>query len=73
MVNKKGLSSLALGIFSAAVGAAAGAAAVVLSDKDNRKKVQNKIEEYEKDGAKIITNIKNSAKKLTSKSSKKKK
>lgn len=51
--NKKG-SNLGTAVVSAAIGAAVGAAAVALSDKENRKKIANKVDQLKKEGEKKL-------------------
>lgn len=64
-MEKKNQSSGILG--AALVGAAAGAAAVYLSNKENRKKVTKTIQGIKKDGAKRIQQLQDAAEDITEK------
>ena len=59
MVNKNNnANAVEAGIVGAVVGAAVGAAAVVFSNPKNRKKVEQKFDEYKKDGQKMVSDFK---------------
>ena len=55
--DKKGLNPLATGVAGAIIGAAAGAAAVVLSDEKNRGKAEKILTDLQKEGNKIFKEI----------------
>lgn len=61
--GKKNITPAAAGLAGAVVGAAVGAAAVALADKDNRKKVQQTVEEIKKMGEKQFSKIQHHTKK----------
>jgi gas vesicle protein len=59
MTNKNNnANAVGAGIVGAVVGAAVGATAVVLSNPKNRKKIEDKFEEYKKDGQKMVSDFK---------------
>jgi len=66
MVKKNNKSSFGAEVTGAVMGAMAGAAAVVLSNPKNRKKIENKFNEYKKDGQKIISDIQGKVEDMTS-------
>lgn len=59
MVNKKGMNAVEAGAIGAVVGAAVGAAAVVLSEEKNRKMIGRKFEDLKKGGQKIYSDARN--------------
>ncbi len=59
--NKKGIAPTAAAIAGTIIGVAAGATAAVLSDKNNRKKVSKKLEEFRVEGQKAYTELKKRA------------
>lgn len=57
MAEKKSVNPLEAGVVGAIIGAAATAAAVVLSDEKNRKKAEQILNDLQKKGDKIIKEI----------------
>lgn len=55
--SDKGGNTLAAGVAGAVIGAAAAAAAIALSDEKNRKKVQEVLENLQKEGDKVLKEI----------------
>ncbi|OGE64667.1 hypothetical protein A3J13_02235 [Candidatus Daviesbacteria bacterium RIFCSPLOWO2_02_FULL_36_8] len=55
--NKKGVDSLTSGLAGAIIGAAATAAAIVLSDEKNRKKAEKILGDLQKNGDKVLKEI----------------
>lgn len=55
--NKKGVNPLATGVAGAVIGAAAAAAAIALSDKKNRKRAEQILNEMQKEGSKVFKEI----------------
>lgn len=62
--NKKGVNPAAVGLAGIVIGAAAGAAAVALSDKENRKKLQKTVKDLKTEGSKRLDEWKATAKDL---------
>lgn len=62
--DKKGINPATVGLAGIVIGAAAGAAAVALSDKDNRKKFQKTVTDLKTEGSKRLDEWKNKAKDL---------
>ncbi len=65
--DNKGVNPLATGIAGAIIGAAAGVAAMALSDEKNRKKAEKVLGDLEKEGAKVFQEIKRVALELKEK------
>ncbi len=55
--NNKGFNPLTTGLAGAVIGAAATAAAIVLSDEKNRKKAEKVLVELQQEGDKILKEI----------------
>lgn len=62
--DNKGVSPLATGVAGAVIGAAAAAAAIALSDEKNRKKAEEILIGLEKEGSKVLKEIRKKAMEL---------
>lgn len=69
--NDKSNNSVKIGITAGVIGAAAGAASVYLSDKNNRKKVANRLEQVKKWSDRTVAEWKAKTEEATDKSVKK--
>jgi len=71
MVKKNNTNAVGAGITGAVVGAMAGAAAVVLSNPKNRKKIEKEFNVVKKEGQKIISDIQGKVEEMNSEAKKK--
>lgn len=64
--NKKSVNPVSVGLAGMVIGAAAGAAAVALSDEKNRNKLQKTVNNLKKEGSKRLDDWKSKAQELES-------
>jgi hypothetical protein len=69
--DNKGINPAALGLAGAIIGAVAGAVAIALSDKDNRKKFQQKVNTLRTEGSKKLDGWRDKAQELEQETKKK--